>query len=144
MAHEAVELGAVGLLPEVHLHRPPVLLVEPRLERGLEAHQDEVADQVGLAQLLAGGVHALEDELRVVLIAAERDVHDHQLGEAAADRAEVVLLPGEQFGEQVEVLRHAQRGLLGLLGVLDDGLERGVVGLREQQLEVAVAALRAG
>ena len=129
VAHEAVELAAVGLLPEVQLHRPPVLLVEARLEPGLEAHEDEVADQVSLAQLLAGGVHALEDELRVVLVAAERDVHDHQLGEAATDRGEVALLLGEQLSEQVEVLRHAQRRLFGLLRVLDDGLERRVVGL---------------
>ncbi|EDP61538.1 hypothetical protein BAL199_13910 [alpha proteobacterium BAL199] len=131
MAHEAVELGAVGLLPEVQLHRPPVLLVEARLAPGLEAHEDEVADQVSLAQLLAGGVHALEDELRVVLVAAERDVHDHQLGEAATDRGEVALLLGEQLSEQVEILRHAQRRLVGLLRVLDDCLERHVVGLRE-------------
>ena len=96
VAHEAVELGAVGLLPEVLLHRPPVLFVEPGLELGLKAHEDEVADQVGLAQLLAGRVHALEDELRVVLIAAERDVHDDQLGKAAAYRRQVAFLPGEQ------------------------------------------------
>ena len=28
VAHEAIELGAIGLLPEVLLHRPPVLFVE--------------------------------------------------------------------------------------------------------------------
>ena len=134
--------GAIGLLPEVQLHRPPVFLVQPRLERGLEAHEDEVTDQVGLAQLLARRVHAFEDELRVVLVAAERNVHHHQLGEAATDRGEVALLRGEQRGEEVEVLRHPQRRILRMLRALDDGLERGVVGLREQQLEVAVAGLQ--
>ena len=53
VTHEAVEVGAVGLLSEVHLHRPPVLLVELGLELRLQAHQDEVADQVGLASARA-------------------------------------------------------------------------------------------
>ena len=95
VAHEAVEVRAVGFLPEVHLHRPPELLVEPRLQLRLQAHEDEIADQVGLAQLLAGRVHALEDELRVVLIAAERDVHDHQLRQSLAHALRGRLLLGQ-------------------------------------------------
>ena len=139
VAHEAVEVGAVGFLPEVHLHRPPELLVEPGLQLRLQAHQDEVADQVGLAQLLAGRVHALEDELRVVLIAVERDVHDHQLRETLAQRAR-----GRPFLPQSIVSNNSKfsvtrRDGCGLLRHADDGCERGLVGLREQQLEVPLA-----
>ena len=145
VAHEAVEVRAVGLLPEVQLHRPPVLLVEPRLQLGLQPHQDEVADQVGLAQLLAGRVHALEDELRVVLVAAERDVHHHQLGEAAGRpaRGRPCCSASSSVNSSKFCVTRSD-GSCGCSVLLDDGLERGVVGLREQQLEVALAALRAG
>ena len=134
------DLSGANLTGADLFHRPPMLFVEAGLEVRFKTHEDEVADQVGLAQFLAGRVHALEDELRVVLIAAECDVHDHQLGEATADRGEIAFLFGKQIGEEVEVLRDAQRRFLGLLGVLDNGLERGIIGLREQQLEVAVVA----
>ena len=79
MTHEAVEVRTVGLLPEGDLHRPPVLLVETRLLGGVQTHQDEIADQVGLTQLAAGRVHALENELWIVLITTEGDIHDHEL-----------------------------------------------------------------
>ena len=46
VAHEAVEVRGVRLLPEVHFHRPPVVLVELGLKLRLQPHQDEVADQV--------------------------------------------------------------------------------------------------
>ena len=111
MTHEVVEVGAVGRLPEGDLHRAPVYLVEARLLRGGEAHQDEVADQVGLTQRAAGRVHALEDELRVVLIATEGDIHDHELCEPFAQRREVGPDRLHPLLEEGEVLGDAERGL---------------------------------
>ena len=108
VTHERVEVCTVGLLTKGDFHRPPVILVEPRLVRRLEAHQDEVADQVGLAQLTASGVHALENQLRVVLVAAQRNVHDHELREALAKAREVGPKRLHLFYEEVEVLLHAQ------------------------------------
>ena len=84
VTHEAVEVRAVGLLPEGDLHRPPVLLVEALLPGGVQTHQDEVADQVGLTQLAADRVHALEDELGIILITTEGDIHDHEFCESLA------------------------------------------------------------
>jgi hypothetical protein len=78
VAHEGAELvAAVGLLAEGLLHRPPVEGVEPLLQFGRLAHQHIVADQIGLGELPAGGVHALEDQLGIVLIAGEGHIH-HQ------------------------------------------------------------------
>ena len=141
VTHEAVEVGAVGLLPEVHLHRPPVLLVEPGLELRLQAHQDEVADQVGLAQLAPGGVQALEDELRVVLVAAERDVHDHELRQALAERRR-----GRPCASATRSLKNSKFCLdadrvapWAARCCIDQGDERGLVGLREQQLVAPLA-----
>ncbi len=79
VAHEGVEVCAVRLLSEIHLHGSPELLVELGLQLRVQTHQDEVADQVGLAQLPPRRVHALEDQLRVVLIATERHVYHKQL-----------------------------------------------------------------
>ena len=61
VAHEAIEVGAVGLLPKGNLHRPPMVFVELGLVRGLQVHQNKVADQVSLAQRAPGRIHALED-----------------------------------------------------------------------------------
>ena len=95
MPHETVEVRAVGFLPEIQLHRPPELLVKPRLQLLLQPHQDIIADEIGLAQLPPSGVHALENELRIVLVAIERDVHHHELGQAFAHGQKIPFAPGE-------------------------------------------------
>jgi len=140
-AHEAVELGAIRFLPEILLHGPPVFFVQAGLKRRFEAHKDEVPNQVSLAQLLASRVHALEDELRIVLVATKRNVHDHNLRQATTYRTQVAFLLGDELRKQGKVLRDAQRRFLRCFRVLDDCLERDVIGLREQQFEVAIASL---
>ena len=49
VAHESIKVRAVGLLAEVQFHRTPELFIELRLKQWLQAHQDEIADKVGLA-----------------------------------------------------------------------------------------------
>ena len=68
---KASKVHDIGRLPEGALHGSPVGLVQLSLELGLQPHQDEVANQVRLAELQTGGVHALEDQLRVVLRAVQ-------------------------------------------------------------------------
>ena len=75
--HEGIEMNGVGSLPKALLHPAPIGLVQLGLKLWLQAHQDEIADQVSLAQLKTCRVHALENELRIVLIAAERDIYNH-------------------------------------------------------------------
>ena len=90
VAHEGAELvAAVGLLAEGLLHRPPVEGVEPLLQFGRLTHQHVVADQVGLRELPAGGIHALEDQLGIVLVAGEGDIHHQQLADATAEHRKV-------------------------------------------------------
>src|SRR5437870_5446822 len=114
MPHEAVEVRGIGLLPEVHFHGPPILLVKPGLELRLQSHQDEVANQISLTQFAPRGIEALEYELWVVLIAAERDVDDYQLGQALADRYQIILRFSHPLFEKLEVGLHPDRGLLRL------------------------------
>jgi hypothetical protein len=69
-----------------------------------EAHQHEVADQVRLAELPPRRVHALEDQLRVVLIATQRDVHDDELGEPVTQTDKVALQTLDLGFEECKVL----------------------------------------
>lgn len=48
MAHKAIEIAAIGLLPKLDLHWSPVVLIESRLMLWLQPHQDKVANQIGL------------------------------------------------------------------------------------------------
>ena len=141
MPHEGVEVHGVGRLAEALFHRAPVVLVQLGLQLGLQAHQDEIADQVGLAQLTAGGVHALEDELRVVLVAVQRHIHDGQLGDAFADGQQLGLVLLDQVLEDLKVLDDARAGLGRRRRGLQDGQQRVAVGFGQQQLEVALAFL---
>jgi hypothetical protein len=86
VATELVELAAVTVA-ESDLDRPPVIVIQAGLQFVVEAHQHEVADQVGLRQIQPGGVEALEDHLRVVVPARQADIHDHQLGDPGIDLA---------------------------------------------------------
>lgn len=142
MAHEAVEVTAIGFLPEFDCHGPPMVFVQPRLMGGFQPHEDEVAHQVCLAQLTPGGVHALKDELGVVLVAAERDVYDHQLGEAFAQGRQVVLQGSDLCLEELEVFLHPDGVILGQVLLLHDGQEGLLVGLGQQELEAALAVLQ--
>ena len=89
VTHEAIKLDAIGLLSEGDFHWPPVVQVEPGLVSRLQTHQDEVANEVCLAQFATGGVHALEDELRVVLITAKCNVHNDKLGKSITQGCKV-------------------------------------------------------
>ncbi|EEF93658.1 hypothetical protein CATMIT_01708, partial [Catenibacterium mitsuokai DSM 15897] len=75
-----------------------------------QAHQHVVADQIGLGQRLAGGVHALEDHLRVVDALLQTHVHDHQFSDAGIDHLQIGL--GDLSGEELEVLLDAVGGLV--------------------------------
>ncbi|MBN1094616.1 hypothetical protein JKP76_00190 [Blastococcus sp. TML/C7B] len=138
---EGVEVGAVALLAEAELHWAPVPLIQLGLVLRLQPHEHVVANQVGLAELAAGRVHTLEDELRVVLSAIERDVDDDQLGQPAAERRQVALESRDLLVEQLEVLRDAQRAPLRQRPLLDERRQAVPVGLRQQQLEGLVAVL---
>ena len=81
VAHEAVEQVLV-LGRERLLERVPGVGVDLGLLLVRQAHQHVVADQVGLREVEPGRVQALEDQLRVVVVALERDVDDQQLLDA--------------------------------------------------------------
>jgi hypothetical protein len=59
------------------------------VRRFLKALED--LSQVGLAQLLAGGVHAFEDELWIVLITSQRNIDDYEFRKSLADCREIPL-----------------------------------------------------
>ena len=109
VAHEAIEGVAIGLLPEGELHRPPVVLIELRLQLVIETHEDVVADEVGLGELLAGRVHALEDELRVVLAASESDIDHQELSQAQTEWCQVALTFVDPCRKELEVVIDAMR-----------------------------------
>ena len=62
---------------EKTLNLTPVGLIQTGLFRLRKAHQDEVTDQVGLAQIHASRVQALEYKLRVVSATIEGDIDDN-------------------------------------------------------------------
>ena len=107
VADELVELALVGA-GELQLHRAPVRRVDLLLLLGRQVHQHVVPDEVGLGQLLAGRVHGLEDELRVVHTALKLHVDDDKLVEPAADDGQVELRVGQLLPEEVEVVDHAR------------------------------------
>ena len=117
-------------------------LVEARLLHGGEAHQDEVADQVGLTQCAAGRVHALKDELWVVLITTEGDIHDHELCEPCAQRREVGPNRLHTLLKEGKVFRDAERGLGRLRLLLHQGEQALLVRLGEEELEATLAVFQ--
>ena len=108
MPHELVEL-ALGCAGEFQLHGSPVGGVDLLLRLWWEVHQDVVADEVGLGELLACRVHGLEDELRVVHAAFELHVDHHQLVQTATHDREVEGWIGELAAEVAVVLYHPCR-----------------------------------
>ena len=142
MAHEAVEMRAVGVLPEIHLHWPPILFVKARLQLRLQAHQDEVADEVGLAQLAASRVHALEDELRIVLFAVQGDVHDHQFCQTPCRRSTGRRCNSAiHASKRAKFSRHPKRSFLRRFVIAHDGNERCFVGLGQDQFVMPLSRL---
>jgi hypothetical protein len=143
--HEGAELAAaVGLLAKRQLHRPPVQGVEPLLKVGRLSHQHIVADQVGLGELPAGGVHALEDQLGIVLIAGEGHIHHQQLADATADHRQISRGIAQLLKKKVVVLLDPNRWLWwnnGDAGI-HHGHEGGSVGVGEQQLEALLFFLK--
>lgn len=123
------------------LHRVPVPLVDARLVGRRQVHQHEVPDEVRLGELLAGGVHRLEDELRVVDPSGELEIDDHELSEAEADCDEVGGGLGELLGEELVAVEDPAPGAVRPRAAPDYRFERISVGLREQELEGLVAAL---
>ena len=76
----------------------------------LQPHQHEIPNQIRLAECPSGGIHALENQLRIVLLAAEGNVHNEQLGQSPTQWRQV----GQRLHlllEEREVLLNAQRGL---------------------------------
>ena len=61
VTHEGIKMGIVGFLSESHFHGSPKLLVQPCLKSGLKAHQNEIANEVRLAEFPPCGVHALKN-----------------------------------------------------------------------------------
>ena len=80
LPHKVVELRGVALLSEVEFHRSPKLLIKCGLHSRLSAHEDEVSNQIGLTQSPSSRIHAFEDQLRIVLIPIESNIHNQQLG----------------------------------------------------------------
>src|SRR6056297_3463929 len=90
--------------PEQFLDTAPISFVKARLLLFGKPHQDEIPDQVGRAEIHTGGVEALEDELRVVDAAVERDVHEQEAIETPVYRFRVGVF--EQFTEEVIVVAY--------------------------------------
>ncbi len=102
VAHELVEDRVIGGRAERELDGTPVGLVELVLLR--VAHQNEVADEVGRGEVLASGVHRLEDELGIVLPLRQRDRYHLEALDASPHDVGVVDTPYEPLeeGEVVE------------------------------------------
>ena len=92
VAHEGVEMRCIRILAKGLFHGPPVAFVQRCLQPGLQPRKDEVVDQVGLTQFQPGGVHALKNQLQVVLQAVQGHVNDDQLGQALADGLQLTLV----------------------------------------------------
>ena len=53
------------VLSELHFHRPPMILGERGLMRWLETHEDEVAYEIRLGQMLGLSSSCFEYQLRL-------------------------------------------------------------------------------
>ena len=120
----------------------PVLLIEPCLKLIVLAHQDKVADQVGLSQVEACRIQALEDHLRVILPASEANVDGYELLNAPINEVEVDVV--ELFVEKLQILEDSlgRGGGILLLGI-DDCCHGLLVRTPQKQL-VALGAFAVG
>ena len=53
VTHKLVKMASVGLLPEVDLHRSPMVVVQLSLVVRFQPHQYEIPNQIGLGQFPA-------------------------------------------------------------------------------------------
>ena len=114
---------------ELELHRTPIRRVELLLLLGRQVHQDVVADQIGLRELLSGGIHGLEDQLRVVHTALELHVDDDEFVETTAHHAQVQVGIVQLLPEVGVVIDHASDRLAGGSRSLEDRDQRLLVSL---------------
>ena len=140
-ANEVVEGPPVGICAENVLDGTPVGLVHVVLCLDGIGHEYEVADEVGRREVLAGGVHRLEDRLRLVLALAQRNRDDLEAAQAGPDRLHVIKRAHATL-EEAEVLEQALRtgndGFRGVLEVVNEGLEGDMVVLGERELVVVL------
>ena len=141
-ADEVVERTLVAQRRQHVLERPPVRLVRLGLAVQRVLHEHEVADEVRGAEVLAGRVHGLEDELRVV--APLRHGHGHDLQAAQPlpherDVRERVQPPLEEREVVQDPGRPLRSGSRRMLQVVDHGAERRAVALGKRELVVVVA-----
>ena len=140
VAHEAVE-EALVVGRERLLERVPGFGVDLGLLLVRQSHQHVVANQVGLREVEPGRVQALEDQLRVVVVALERDVDDQQLLNPADDRLERERRPPQLLGEQVVRVDEPRR-LGGVhLAAVDQAHEGVAVVLGQEELVAGLDAL---
>ena len=138
VSHEAVKMGSISFLREGHLHWVPVILIDPGLVGGLETHQNIVADQVSLAQLTAGRIHALEYELGIVLVAVQRDVDNHQFRETIAQGGQIATERFHAILKEGKVFSYPLRFRSGERLLLHQRQQTRFVGLRQDQLEATL------
>ena len=138
VAHEAVEQVLV-LGRERLLERVPGVGVDLGLLPWRLAHEDVVADEVGLREVEAGRVQALEDQLRVVVIPLECDVDHQQLLEASEHLLKRQRRPPQLLDEEVVGIDQPRRLGDVDLATVDEAHEGVAVALGQEEL---VACLR--
>ncbi len=142
MAHEAVEVSTVSFLAECDLHGSPMVDIEFGLMLWRQAHQDEITDQVSLTEFAAGGVHALEDQLRVVLGAIKGNIYNHELVEPVAQWYQIVAQRFHLLLEVGEVLFDAEGMINWPRFLLHRGNQAVPISLSKEKLVVLVIFLK--
>ena len=136
---EVIADEGAHIILRANLDLVPVLLVVILLLLGGQAHKDEVPDFVTFAEVEAGRVQALKDELGIV-IHVQTDVYDLQ----TADRV-VKLVDGDflLLNPVIEVIVvHGQVGLANVLGRIREQLpESRLVILHRLELYAGILRL---
>jgi hypothetical protein len=84
IAHETVKHRHIFRPTQALFHGIPVRVVQSCLLVDVQPHEHEIADEIRLRQLKACRVQALEDELRIVIIPVEGDIHNDEFVDARA------------------------------------------------------------
>ena len=141
-ADKVVEGLAVGVGAQDLLDGPPEGLVHVVLLLDRVGHQHEVADEVGRREVLACGVHRLEDSLRLVLPLRERDGDYLKPAQTLPDRGHIVegahapLEEGQVLEQAFGAGDHRMRRVLE---VVDERAAGGMIVFGERQLIVVIA-----
>ncbi|MNZ75166.1 hypothetical protein D3C78_936370 [compost metagenome] len=141
MPHEGIKVLGISRLAEGFFHGAPIAFIQLRLQRRLQPHENVVADQVRLTEFQAGGVHAFENQLRIILATIKGDFDDDQLREPFTDRNQFGTILAQQGLEKMKVLLDACTALSRHWRLLEDCQQRFLVGFRKNQLEVTVTVL---